>query len=1320
MNVRSGIRFFILALVTALLLTGGAGVASAELSVAQLSKTGLTSPNGTVAVGPDGKIYVGRNGAIDLYTEAGAFSRQLVSSSNWHIAVNRHGELYVVDRSNRAIKRYDSSGNLLNSASFGNYQPNHVAFDSSDNVYVITNGSAVYPYNNPSSYNLYKFTRTLGTLPSPLIAFGGKGPKFVAIDNANSKIFVLQSYVSNSASVREIERYDMSGVFEGLLSNGGASNYFGPGAGQITQSLDMIIDSQGYLYVSTNGSDNRTNKVVVLASATGALDTEIFDGNNLYAYGLGKSPEGRLAVVSRNPVNEALYVFGVGSYAFMQASPASLSFTTTGGDLGPKDITVSNSGVGDITSYTITPSDTWISASGSPSTINAGTSSTVSVSVLPGSLAQGTYNGTILITDNFGETETVKVSFEVTAVSTHDLTISTSGSGSGTVTATGINCGSGGSDCTESYSAGTPVTLTATADIGSMFAGWSGDADCTDGSVTMNDSVSCTATFSPVTHQLSVSRSGAGTVTGTGISCGADCTESYAPGAQVTLTAAADAGSMFVGWSGACSGSGTCNLTMNSAKSVTAYFAPSTETVTWTPDNNGVLETCVTNARQLESALLEAGSDTGHNRIRIAAGTYKGLFGYSAADNNNLEIIGGWDSKCAYEAFMPDKVTALDGDLDGDGTGDGVVLDLMTIGSGSITVKGIQAKNGYNAADEGGCIRVATVGGSAEVSRVVASSCAAIDGGGIWVESESGPITVTSALSHHNSATSTGGGIGIASNSGNILVLNNTVADNASNDKAGGLMVFKGSSTGAVDVQNSIFRNNTATNGCANVDLTSGSSTVTFDYNDVNLAAASACKDSGSFSSTPNIVDVDPGFLNPATGDYHIPVTSPVKDAGNTGHAQLPIADFEGNPRVVGTNINVGNVDIGADEYYVKVATAGLGSDKASPGVLGAVGTIRFTASSTGGYGDPVYQFWLYDPKAKTWTIKKGYSSDNYWDWTPDTDPGTDGRYNVVVYVKNNGSPALREMTASMQYTIYRPNRVTAIRVTGPTSTSVGTSVTFTASVTAGGAGSYEYQFWLYDYTLKTWTMKQGHSTANTWNWTPTVSGSYAVQVYARNAGSDIVLEAVGQAQVNVSNALIPVSGVSLTASRPSPAALSGGNVTFTANVTQGGSGGPYEYQFWIYDYNTSTWTAQQGYSTTNTWSWAPAASGSYQVLVYARNAGSKAAYEATKYIPYSFISVTPAVGTVTVSGPKTGTVGTGMTFTATAGGGSGSYEYRFWLYDSAAKKWTSMQSYGVGNSWMWTPTTAGTYTVQVYARNVGNNVLYEKTGQLTVTVSGP
>lgn len=82
---------------------------------------------------------------------------------------------------------------------------------------------------------------------------------------------------------------------------------------------------------------------------------------------------------------------------------------------------------------------------------------------------------------------------------------------------------------------------------------------------------------SGVNYQLSVSKlgTGSGTVTSSdgGINCGSDCTEEYANGTSVTLTATASSGSSFAGLGGNCTGtSPTCPITMDSNKTVTATF----------------------------------------------------------------------------------------------------------------------------------------------------------------------------------------------------------------------------------------------------------------------------------------------------------------------------------------------------------------------------------------------------------------------------------------------------------------------------------------------------------------------------------------------------------------------------------------------------------------------------------------------------------------------------------------------------------------------------------------------------------------------------
>ena len=175
-------------------------------------------------------------------------------------------------------------------------------------------------------------------------------------------------------------------------------------------------------------------------------------------------------------------------------------------------------------------------------------------------------------------------------VPSYTLTVTKSGTGTGTVTSNpaGIDCAG---DCNEVYNAGTVATLIATPDVGSSFAGWSGDADCSDGQVTMDSDKPGTATFNLVQYTLTVSKAGAGSGTVTsspvGINCGADCTEPYNYNTVVTLTAGLISGSSFAGWSGACTGTGACTVTMDAAKTVTATFNLMI-TVTLVPDSTSI------------------------------------------------------------------------------------------------------------------------------------------------------------------------------------------------------------------------------------------------------------------------------------------------------------------------------------------------------------------------------------------------------------------------------------------------------------------------------------------------------------------------------------------------------------------------------------------------------------------------------------------------------------------------------------------------------------------------------------------------------------
>ena len=285
-------------------------------------------------------------------------------------------------------------------------------------------------------------------------------------------------------------------------------------------------------------------------------------------------PSGTYGVMSTNP----------GAYAPAFATNVGWDFATgigtvnvynlitnwasTGG--GNASLTVSVTGSG-----TVTSNPAGISCPSTCSHIFTG-GSQVTLTPTPASgWAFGSWGGAC--SGSGGCTVAMNAAESVTATFVQDVALSVSVTGSGSVTSspTAINCPS---TCSANFAPGTQVTLTATPANGWGFSGWSGACSGVGNCVvTMSAAQSVTATFALPQYTLNVGVSGNGTVTsspGT-ISCPSVCTMNYAIGTSVMLTATPSGGATFNSWGGACTGNGSCLVTMNSIESVTAMFSAS-------------------------------------------------------------------------------------------------------------------------------------------------------------------------------------------------------------------------------------------------------------------------------------------------------------------------------------------------------------------------------------------------------------------------------------------------------------------------------------------------------------------------------------------------------------------------------------------------------------------------------------------------------------------------------------------------------------------------------------------------------------------------
>jgi hypothetical protein len=159
-----------------------------------------------------------------------------------------------------------------------------------------------------------------------------------------------------------------------------------------------------------------------------------------------------------------------------------------------------------------------------------------------------------------------------------------------------IDCGNGDAICDGVFDYGTPVTLQATPNAGFVFVNWTGTACAGSTNATcpivLKANVSVTPNFRARTLVTVVkSGNGAGTVSGPGISCGADCSEAEFDGRPVTLTAVPAVGSSFTGFTGDCvSLTSPCTFPpAGNSQTVTATFELQQRRLTVTVVGNGAV-----------------------------------------------------------------------------------------------------------------------------------------------------------------------------------------------------------------------------------------------------------------------------------------------------------------------------------------------------------------------------------------------------------------------------------------------------------------------------------------------------------------------------------------------------------------------------------------------------------------------------------------------------------------------------------------------------------------------------------------------------------
>jgi uncharacterized repeat protein (TIGR02543 family) len=177
-------------------------------------------------------------------------------------------------------------------------------------------------------------------------------------------------------------------------------------------------------------------------------------------------------------------------------------------------------------------------------------------------------------------------------------------------------------------------------------------------------------------YTLNVSKNGSGSISSSpsGINCGSTCSSSYTSGTQVSLYATPASGYTFNGWSGNCSGSGACTVTMDSNKSITANFAVDTSriisigkigtgggTVIRAGGNLNCGSTCAETLAQGATVSLSATAAAGSTFVGWSGGTCSGAGSCSFTLNSNTTVNATFNTTSGGATAIPLKETNLQG-----------------------------------------------------------------------------------------------------------------------------------------------------------------------------------------------------------------------------------------------------------------------------------------------------------------------------------------------------------------------------------------------------------------------------------------------------------------------------------------------------------------------------------------------------------------------------------------------------------------------------------------------------------------------------------
>ncbi len=345
--------------------------------------------------------------------------------------------------------------------------------------------------------------------------------------------------------------------------------------------------------------------------------------------------------------------------------------------------------------------------------------------------------------------------------------------------------------------------------------------------------------------------------------------------------------------------------------------------------------------------------------------------------------------------------------------------------------------------------------------------------------------------------------------------------------------------------------------------------------------------------------------------------------------------------------------------------------------------TVAIKAVVKSGTGTPNFKY-VFKVNGTTVKTASNVSSRSYtYNWTPTTA----GTYKIEVVITDANSQSVSKViTSSFKVTASSNDTVIESFTAEKTRIGVAETVGITTKVKAGtGTPDFRYVIKVNDERIYSYTTSER---TYTYNWTPTIKGTYKLTV--------VVFDASGKnVQANIKNVKVVTNPnpviESVTLDKPSA------NVNDTVAITtkiMAGTGTPkFKYNVRINGTSVKTSTTS---SKTYTYNWTPTQAGTYKIEMFVYDSNNTLVRKvASNQYKVNGTYTAPVISSATMSKSSANT-GDKIAIKTVVKDGTGSFNFKYTIKINGETAVTAKDISARTYTYNWTPTTAGTYKIEV------------------------